>query len=84
MNRLSLLVVLAAAVAGAGSAIAKQSAPELSLRAFRYYRAEGNQTRVTAFAEIPLSGMTPTSGDPGGQLSYKVRVKVSDSTGLAL
>jgi len=78
------MVVLAAAVAGAGSAIAKQSAPELSLRAFRYYRAEGNQTRVTAFAEIPLSGMTPTSSDPGGQLSYKVRVKVSDSTGLAL
>ena len=84
MNRLSLMVTLAAAVAGAGSAIAKQSAPELSLRAFRYYRAEGNQTRVTAFAEIPLSGMTPTSSDPGGQLSYKVRVKVSDSTGLAL
>ena len=84
MNRLSLMVALAAAIVGAGSAIAKQSAPELSLRAFRYYRAEGNQTRVTAFAEIPLSGMTPTSSDPGAQLSYKVRVKVSDSTGLAL
>ena len=84
MNRLSLAVALTAAVLGAGSAIAKQSDPELPLRAFRYYRAEGNQTRVTAFAEIPLGGMTPTSNDAGGLLSYKVRVKVSDSTGLAL
>ena len=78
MNRLSLAVALTAAVLGAGSAIAKQSDPELPLRAFRYYRAEGNQTRVTAFAEIPLGGMTPTSNDAGGLFSYKVWFKVSD------
>jgi GWxTD domain-containing protein len=80
MNLWGLAGVLAVLVGGS-RAVATQSDPGLPLRAFRYYRAENNQTRVTAFAEIPLSAMSAASN---GELSYNVRVKVTDSTGLTL
>ena len=72
------LAMLALASAGTAQAPPAQG---LSIRAVRFYRADTKQTRITAFVRIPYSLM---SAGPTGGISYEVRVKVSDSTGLTL
>jgi len=66
----------------------EQSLPQpesnLVLRAVRSYRAEQRRTEVNAFVQVPYMLMQPTSSDSGGTLSYKVEIKVADSTGLKL
>jgi hypothetical protein len=52
----------------------------LILSAVRFYRAKQQQTRITAFVQIPLAFMQPTPPDAGGQLSYQVSVEVADSS----
>jgi GWxTD domain-containing protein len=65
-----------------------QGAPEpdasLVLRTVRSYRAEQGRTEVNAFVQVPYMVLEPTSDQSGGTLSYRVAVKVTDSTGLTL
>jgi len=63
---------------------AGQAAPALAVRAVRFWVPEYKQTMVKAFVQIPYIALTPTSSDPTGVLSYRVTVKVADSTGLIL
>ena len=56
----------------------------LILRAVRSYRAEQGRTEVNAFVQVPYMLMEPTSEGPEGGVSYRVAVKVTDSTGLTL
>ena len=63
---------------------AGQSSPALAVRAVRFWVPEYGQTVVKAFVEIPYVALTPTSSDPTGVLSYRVSVRVADSTGLTL
>jgi GWxTD domain-containing protein len=55
----------------------------LIVRAVRFYRADQKQTRVKAFAQIPLSAIAPVN-DSVRTGAYTVSVKVADSTGLTL
>jgi GWxTD domain-containing protein len=80
--RLTALVALAA-VAGPQK-LPRQPDADLVLRAVRSYRAEQGRTEVNAFVQIPLLLMEPTVDGPQGVLSYRVEVKVIDSTGLKL
>lgn len=63
---------------------AAQSAPALAVRAVRFWVPEYGQTVVKAFVQIPYVALTPTSSDPTGYLSYRVSVRVADSSGLTL
>ena len=79
------LTALAALMAMAGPPEpAGQPDADLILRAVRSYRAEQGRTEVNAFVQIPLLLMQPSVDGPTGVLSYKVSVKVTDSTGLKL
>jgi GWxTD domain-containing protein len=62
----------------------RQPDADLVLRAVRSYRAEQGRTEVNAFVQVPYMLLQPTSSGSEGSLSYKVEVKVSDSTGLKL
>lgn len=56
----------------------------LVLRAVRSYRAEQQRTEVTAFLQVPYTILEPAPSGTGGMMSYRVSVKVTDSTGLTL
>ncbi len=56
----------------------------LILRAVRSYRAEQGRTEVNAFVQVPYEVLEPTGEGNTGSLSYRVGVKVTDSTGLTL
>jgi GWxTD domain-containing protein len=56
----------------------------LILRAVRSYRAEQGRTEVNAFVQVPYDVLEPTGEGNTGSLSYRVGVKVTDSTGLTL
>jgi GWxTD domain-containing protein len=56
----------------------------LILRAVRSYRAEQGRTEVNAFVQVPYDLLQPTGEGNTGSLSYRVGVKVTDSTGLTL
>jgi hypothetical protein len=56
----------------------------LVLRTVRSYRAEQGRTEVNAFVQVPYVVLEPTAEGTGGTLSYRVAVKVTDSTGLTL
>jgi GWxTD domain-containing protein len=62
----------------------RQPDGDLILRAVRSYRAEQGRTEVNAFVQVPYMLMQPTSSGPEARLSYRVEVKVTDSTGLKL
>lgn len=72
--RLAIPALLLAATARA------QELASLNVRAVRFYRADTKQTRVRAFVQIPYALMSTS----GSQVTYEVRVRVSDSTGLTL
>jgi GWxTD domain-containing protein len=55
----------------------------LVLRAVRSYRAEQRRTEVTAFLQVPYMILEPAAQSSVG-MSYRVAVKVTDSTGLTL
>jgi GWxTD domain-containing protein len=81
MLRSSLLCLAVAFGVAAPAAVAVQSADDsLAVRVVRFYRAEGNQTRVRAFVQIPYTLMQPANG----QVAYQVAVKVTDSAGVTL
>ena len=80
--RLTILTILAA-MAGREQSPSQPDA-DLILRAVRSYRAEQGRTEVNAFVQVPYMLMQPTSSGPEAALSYRVEVKVTDSTGLKL
>lgn len=75
-----------AVVAVLAQAQQRPAPPEspLVLRAVRSYRAEQQRTEVTAFLQVPYMILEPASEGGGGRMSYRVAVKVTDSTGLTL
>lgn len=82
-----IAVRFAALVAMTALAPARQGpTPEagLILRAVRSYRAEQGRTEVNAFVQIPYAILEPTGEGNTGSLSYRIGVKVTDSTGLTL
>jgi GWxTD domain-containing protein len=72
-----------AGVAAVSSA-ASQPGGSLVLHAVRAYRPAQGRTEVNAFMQIPYMLLEPTAEGPDGKLSYKIVVRVSDSTGLTL
>ena len=78
-----LTLAFLASVAGPGE-LPGQPDTDLILRAVRSYRAEGGRTEVNAFVQVPYLLMQPTTSGPEGRLSYRVEVRVTDSTGLKL
>lgn len=82
MSRSSLMLLIAAALAPVA---ATAQAPEpLTLRAVRFYRAEGQKTLVTAFVEVPAQLGEPTTPGRTDSVRYQVAVRIVDSTGLTL
>jgi GWxTD domain-containing protein len=57
---------------------------EVVVGAVRSYRAEHRRTQVDAFVQVPYALLQPSTGAPGGALSYRLSVRVTDSTGLTL
>jgi GWxTD domain-containing protein len=82
MLNLSKVAVMAAVVVVPISLPAHQREPGVVLRAVRFYRADQDRTRVKGLVQIPFALLQPVR--PGGESSYNVSVRVSDSTGLAL
>jgi len=78
-----LTLAFLASVAGPGE-LPGQPDTDLILRAVRSYRVEGGRTEVNAFVQVPYLLMQPTTSGPEGRLSYRVEVRVTDSTGLKL
>jgi GWxTD domain-containing protein len=78
-----LTLAFLASLAGPGE-LPGQPDTDLILRAVRSYRAEGGRTEVNAFVQVPYLLMQPTASGPEGRLSYRVEVRVTDSTGLKL
>lgn len=56
----------------------------LAVSAVRFYRPDGGQTQVKAFIQIPYSILDPAGDLSQGVVTYHVKVKVKDSTGLEL
>ena len=70
---------------GNGAATRAQSAQDVTVRAYRFYRAEGNKTLVTAFVEVPYSLLeVERAGTSPGGLRYGVLVTILDDKGKAL
>jgi GWxTD domain-containing protein len=78
------LFAVGAALCAAPAALAGQAAPALAVRAVRFWLPEYRQTVVKAFVQIPYMVLTPTDVGPNGALSYRITVRVADSTGLTL
>ena len=78
----ALLGCLALAASPRGAVA--QGAPALTVRVVRFYRPEYQQTVVKTFVEFPYVSLQPTGSGPGAVLSYRITVKVTDSTGLTL
>lgn len=79
-----MVAFLAANLAAAPLATAQTAADGLLVRAVRFYRADQQKTRVTAFVQIPYALVEPTGPGSNGTMSYKVTFKIADSTGLTL
>ncbi len=75
---LAMLVALAAASAAA------QGPNPLSVRAVRFYRADGRQTTVKAFVEVPAQLAEPIGPGRTDSVRYQVSLKVVDSAGVTL
>ena len=69
---------------GAVTPVGSQSAGSLVVHAVRAYRPPQGRTEVNAFMQIPYMLLQPTTDGPDDALSYKITVKVADSTGLTL
>jgi GWxTD domain-containing protein len=78
------LFAVGAALCAAPAALAGQGAPALAVRAVRFWLPEYRQTVVKAFVQIPYVALTPTDVGPDGAMSYRITVRVADSTGLTL
>ncbi len=84
MKHFRSLAAAAAYLLAAPATSDGQSAPALAVRVVRFWVPEYRQTVVKAFVQIPYIALTPTSTNASGVLSYRVTVRVADSTGLTL
>ena len=82
MRRWMILAGLAAAVAPSPAATAAQYTPAVSVRCFRFYRADQQRTLVTAFVEVPYALLEPPSDVADGKLKYGVTVQITDPLGI--
>lgn len=78
------IAAAAALLSTAPADTAGQSAPALTVRAVRFWVPEYGQTVVKAFVQVPYVVLTPTSTGADGVLSYRISVRVADSSGLTL
>ena len=62
----------------------RQDQDRLAISAVRFYRADARQTQVKAFIEIPYTLLQASAESPTAGLTYRVGVRVHDSTGLQL
>lgn len=77
-----LMAIGLAGLIGMDGVAAAQSAQDVTVRAFRFYRAEGNKTLVTAFVEVPYSLLQASSDS--ALLKYGVLVTILDGAGTRL
>jgi GWxTD domain-containing protein len=84
MIAVRLTALAALTVLGRVGEIPNQPDVGLILRAVRSYRAEQGRTEVNAIIEVPLMALEPTAEGSEGTMSYRVAVRVTDSTGLTL
>ena len=56
----------------------------VKVHAVRFYHFGSGLTQVRAFIQIPLDALTPTTANADGMLSYRVSVRLKDSSGLLL
>lgn len=77
-----LMAIGLAGLIGMDGVAAAQAGQDVTVRAFRFYRAEGNQTLVTAFVEVPYS-LLQVSAD-SSLLKYGVLVTILDGAGTRL
>lgn len=79
-------LALAAGVLAAPTRIGSRQAEDvMAVRAVRFYRGDTRQTLVKAFVQIPYVLFSGDAGaGPNDVVTYRVTVKVSDSTGLGL
>lgn len=78
------LAAMVAALALVPAPAAAQADSGVAVRAVRFYRADGNQTKVRAFVQVPLDLMQPSVMGPDGVMSYRIAFVVRDSNGLKL
>lgn len=83
MRRWMLVAGLAALSAVSPAALAGQTNQAVAVRAFRFFRAEGRQTLVTAFVEVPYDLLEAPSA-ANGELRYGVVVQITDANGTKL
>lgn len=83
MRRWKLLAGLAAISALHPTVMVGQAEQTVAVRAFRFYRAEGHQTLVTAFVEVPYD-LLEAPAAPNGELKYGVVVQITDANGTKL
>ena len=84
MRRWMLLAGLAAIMAAGPSVVAAQSIPVVSVRCFRFYRADQQRTLVTAFVEVPYVLLELPTDAADGKLRYGVTVQITDPKGKQL
>jgi GWxTD domain-containing protein len=78
MRRWKLSAGLAALWVLAATSVAGQTGESVAIRAFRFYRAEGHQTLVTAFVDVPYDLLEAQNGE----LKYGVAVQIADANGM--
>ncbi len=84
MRRWVLGAGLAVLLAMDGTTVVAQSQQSVSVRAFRFFRADTRKTLVTAFVEVPYALFTPTDSSANGDLKYGVVVSIQDANGIRL
>lgn len=71
-------------IGGTGNGIQAQAAPALAVRVVRFYRPEFQQTVVKAFVQFPVMNFAVAGSGADAHLSYRITVKVADTSGLKL
>ncbi len=83
MRRWMLVAALGATLVVSPDGLAGQTAQAVAVKAFRFYRAEGRQTLVTAFVEVPYDLLEAQAG-ADGEFAYGVVVQITDAGGTKL
>jgi GWxTD domain-containing protein len=72
------------AVLAPGAPTVPKSPETVKVHAVRFYDSGSGLTQVRAFIQIPLEALTPTSQSADGMVSYRVSVRLRDSSGMVL
>lgn len=81
MQRWLMAIGLAGGLLGMDGVAVAQSGQDVTVRAYRFYRAEGAKTLVTAFVEVPYSLLQVSDS---AMLKYGVLVTILDDKGTRL